>query len=78
MFFDRSKWTQILNLSYIGTEEERKRFEEDMKKHGISDVSDVFAKPYYPMHRGRVMESWGSLFHTEGLSDESLQGAVWC
>ena len=77
MFFDRQTCSEILNLSYIGTEAEREAFEKEILRRGISDVSDIFASPRYPALKERVMASWERLFDTDGLLESDLQGAVW-
>lgn len=77
VFFDRRKWTQILNLSYIGSEKEKADFERKMEQQGIHDVSDIFAKPYYPMLKNEIIKSWDSLFDVDGLKPQEIQGAVW-
>lgn len=77
VFFDRKKWSKILNLSYIGSVEEQEKFEQKMKQQGVKEVSDLFAKPYYPMLKNEVTKTWSTLFDVEGLKTEELQGAVW-
>lgn len=77
VLFDRKKWSQILNLSYIGSEEEQKKFEQKMRQQGVKDVSDLFAGPYYPLLKNEVTKTWSTLFDVEGLKPEELQGAVW-
>lgn len=78
LYFDRKRWTEILNLSYVGTEKEREAFDRELRAQGIADVSDVFAKPYYPAVKSRIIKSWDKVFETEGLDDQDVQGAVWC
>lgn len=78
LFFDRRRWGQILNLSYVGTEEERRDFEKRMYDQGIGDVSEIFMKPYYPFMKSEILKSWDRVFETDGLPEQDLQGAVWC
>lgn len=78
LLFDRKKWSQILSLSYVGTEEERILFDKEMKRQGISDAADVFIKPFYPAMKNKIIKSWDSVFDIDGLGDTDIQGAVWC
>ena len=80
LLFDRRKWNQILNLSYIGTEEEERKFEERLRRQGVMDSTDVFSKPYYPQMKAEIKKSWRRLFEEipeEGTEAKNIQGAVW-
>lgn len=78
VFFDRVKWNRILNLSYVGSDAESTKFDIQMRQQGVNDVFDVFAKPYYPVLKKKIMKSWDGVFEIEGLNDSDMQGAVWC
>lgn len=77
VYFDTRKWSQILNLSYLGDETEKVDFEREMKGQGVNDVYDIFAKPYYPILKSKVIKSWDRLFDIEEVEECYLQGAVW-
>ena len=48
-----------------------------MRRQGAGDTTDVFAKPFYPLVKKQIRDSWKALF-TEPLPDETWQqGAVW-
>lgn len=81
LLFDRRKWNRILNLSYVGTEKEEQEFDARMKKQGVMDASDVFAKPYYPQLKAEIKKSWRRLFEDfkeEDMDRKDVQGASWC
>lgn len=78
LFFDLRKWSEVLNLSYIGNEKEKIDFEKELQRQGIRDAMDIFTKPYYPMLKSRIMKSWDSIFEVEGIDEQYIQGAVWC
>ena len=80
LLFDRRKWNRILNLSYIGTEEEEREFEKRLRRQGVMDSTDVFSKPYYPQMKAEIKKSWRRLFEEipeEGTEAKNIQGAVW-
>lgn len=77
VYFDLRRWSQILNLSYIGDEKEKALFEQEMNNQGVNDVFDVFTKPYYPILKSKIIQSWDKLFDIEGVEESYLQGAVW-
>lgn len=77
ILFDMRLWSKVLNLSYMGTEEQVKEFEERLRKTGVTDPLDIFRKPYYPLLRSEVIKSWEMLFQ-KGCQDKLYeQGAVW-
>lgn len=78
VFFDLRKWSEVLNLDFIGTEQEKKVFENELKSQGIYDAMEIFTKPFYPMLKRKVMKSWEKIFDIEGTEEQYLQGAVWC
>lgn len=78
LFFDLRKWSQVLNLSLVGTEKEQADFERELEKQGIKDSMDIFRKPFYPILKNRIMKSWDKLFDVDDVDEQYLQGAVWC
>ena len=78
VYFDTRKWSKILNLSYIGNPKEEEAFEAELKRQGIRDGAEVFAKPFYPLVKRKIVQSWDRLFDIDGVDEQYLQGAVWC
>ncbi len=78
VFFDLRKWSQVLNLSLVGTEQEVAQFARELESQGVKDPMDIFAKPFYPLLKSRVVKSWDKIFDIEGVDEQYLQGAVWC
>ena len=77
VFFDQRDWNRILNLSPLGTEEEVKKLADEMRRQGIPDFSDVFAKPFYPLFKKKITDTWKTLLE-KGMPDrEHAQAAVW-
>ena len=54
------------------------RSEAELKRQGIRDTMEVFAKPFYPLVKRKIMQSWGRVFDIDGVDEQYLQGAVWC
>ncbi|MBQ6834772.1 MAG: DUF3841 domain-containing protein [Lachnospiraceae bacterium] len=78
VYFDTRKWSKILNLGYIGNQKEEEDFEAELKRQGIRDTMEVFAKPFYPLVKRKIMQSWERVFDIDGVDEQYLQGAVWC
>lgn len=74
ILFDTDIWNKVLNLSYIGEEE---KFEKKFRQMGVKDSLEIFTKPYYPLLKREVMDSWNILFENNPIESEHLQGAVW-
>jgi len=74
LFFDMKKWNKILNLSYIGDGD---AFEKKLLKMGVTDPLDIFSKPYFPLLKKEVTDSWSSVFQTDGIAPQYIQGAAW-
>lgn len=77
ILFDLRRWSKVLNLSFIGTEEEEKNFQDMLRKMGIADSMDVFAKPYYPAQKAAIVKSWERLFTEQCEDSRYVQGAAW-
>lgn len=77
LFFDTRKWSKVLNLSFVGTEKEEIAFDNEIKRQGIKDTMDVFAKPFYPLIKKKIVSSWDKIFEIEDVEAQYLQGAVW-
>lgn len=77
IFFDREKWNRILNLSYIGTEQEQTDFDAELVRIGAKDTLPLFKTAFYPLQKRRVMNSWQSVFDIKTLDDSMLQGGLW-
>ena len=77
IFFDLRDWNKILNLSYLGTEEETARFAQKLKTQGMKDSLEIFKSPFYPLLKRELVKSWNKLFDREEPSDEYVEGALW-
>ncbi len=77
LLFDMRKWNKILNMSLVGTEEERRSFDKELERQGVTDASDVLKKPFYPALKRKIMKSWEKLFEETDVEETYLQGAVW-
>lgn len=77
IFFDLRDWNKILNLGYLGTEEETARFAQKLKTQGLKDSLEIFKSPFYPLLKRELVESWKKLFDREELCDKYVEGALW-
>ena len=77
ILFDLRDWNKILNLGYLGTEEETAGFVEKAKTQGVKDVLEIFKTPFYPLLKRELMDSWNKLFDRKELCDEYVEGALW-
>lgn len=77
IIFDMRLWSRILNLSYIGTAEQEKGFEEKWKRTGIKDPLDIFRRPCYPLLKAEIIKSWERLFSKGCQEQQYEQGAAW-
>lgn len=80
VFYDKRKWNQILNLSYIADDQEDlKKHKKTLKKYGITDDSEIILSPHYPVLKNKIKESWKKLFQgeNEGFNSEKNGAAVW-
>lgn len=75
--FDQRDWSCVLNLSLVGTEEEKKAFAEELRRQGIGDSSDVFARPFYPIQKKRILDSWSRLLERPLPEETYIQAAAW-
>ena len=62
ILFDLRKWYRVLSLSYVGTEQEEKFYDEQLHRMGIRDSSDVFRGPFYPLQKRQITASWDRIF----------------
>ncbi|MFN2339919.1 MAG: DUF3841 domain-containing protein [Halanaerobium sp.] len=80
IFFDKKKWNQILNLSYLADDQEDlNKHKRTLKKHGITDDSEVILSPHYPVLKNKIIKSWQKLFEAknDGFNSENKGAAVW-
>lgn len=80
IFFDKKKWNQILNLSYIADDQEDlNQHKKILKKYGITDDSEVVLSPHYPVLKDKIVKSWKKLFEgkNEGFTSEKNGAAIW-
>lgn len=77
ILFDQRTWTKILNMEYVGTDEEITAFEQEYKRQGVHDPLDIMKSAFYPLLAQKIKKSWQHLF-TDPLPEETYwQGAVW-
>ena len=79
-----SDWNRILNLRFLGTEEEQATYDNKLKKYNITYEGDVYTTAFYPHLKTELIRSWQKLFHydaeikkTKRLPFEDIQGGVW-
>lgn len=75
IIFDLRKWQDILSLRPLGPG--REAILADMKRQGVGDATDVFARPFYPLLRRQITDSWKDLLQAEEPEETWQQGAVW-
>jgi len=78
VYFDMRKWSKVLNLNYIGSPKEEADFAAELKRQGVRDTMEAFAKPFYPLVKRKIVRSWDRVFDVDGVDEQYLQGAVWC
>ena len=84
VFFDTQDWNRILQLSYLGENEEDERaFSAELERRGM-DVYQVMLTAFYPEWKRKIMESWKRLFrHHEAILNgdttgvHSVQAGLW-
>ena len=77
ILFDRRTWNKILNMEYVGTDEEIAAFEQEYKRQGVRDPLDIMKSSFYLLLAQKIKKSWQHLF-TDPLPEETYwQGAVW-
>lgn len=77
IFFDLRDWNKILNLCFLGSEEEENEFRNKLKSQGIKDNLDIINTPFYPLLKKELMDSWKRLFDKTDLCKKYTEGAVW-
>ncbi len=80
VFFDKKKWNQILNLSYIADDQEDlNKHKKTLKKYGITDDSEIILSPHYPVLKNKIRQSWKKLFEgkNDGFNSEKKGAALW-
>lgn len=80
IFFDKKKWNQILNLSYIAdNQKDLNQHRDNLKKLGITDDSEVMLSPHYPVLKNKIKQSWQKLFEAknDGFNSKRKGAALW-
>jgi len=80
IFFDKKKWNQILNLSYIAdNQQDLNKHKKTLEKHNIDDDSEIILSPHYPILKKKIIKSWQRLFEVDnkGFSSEKKGAALW-
>lgn len=76
VYFDMRRWSEVLNLSFVG--EGKEEFEKELQRQGVRDSMEVFSKPFYPLLKNKIQRSWDRIFEIENVEPQYIQGAVWC
>ena len=74
ILFDQRMWTKILNLEYVGTDEEITAFEQEYKRQGVRDPLDIMKSAFYPLACKIKKAGAILLIHSK---ETYWQGAVW-
>lgn len=84
VFFDSRDWNKILQLSYLGEDEEDEQaFSAEIMRRGMN-VSQIMLTAFYPDWKRKITESWKRLFrHHEAIlagdcsGVHSVQAGLW-
>ena len=77
IFFDNRLWNRILNLKYIGKDEEDSRsFDRQLNAMGI-DGTKIFSSSFYPAQKQQILQSWDRLFDSADCPLCYRQAAAW-
>jgi len=77
IFFDLRDWSKILNLCFLGSEEEENEFKNKLKSQGVKDNLTLINTPFYPLLKKELIDSWKKLFDKQNLCKKYIEGAVW-
>ncbi|MFW5736767.1 MAG: DUF3841 domain-containing protein [Halanaerobium sp.] len=80
IFFDKKKWNQILNLSYLADDQkDLNKHKRTLKDYGVNDDSEVILSPHYPLLKNKIIKSWQKLFEgkNEGFTTKKRGAAIW-
>ena len=78
VLFDRERWQRVLNLSYVGKEQEDEaRFEQKLNQMGVSTYWEVFQSAFYPYLKSEIKKSWERIFDIDNTEQTNLGAAVW-
>lgn len=85
VFFDMMDWNKVMQLRYIGeNEEDEKKFFMELAQRGLN-WNDVMLTSFYPEWKQKIMKSWERLFrHHEQIKSgddscvHSVQAGLWC
>lgn len=78
VFFRMSDWYKVLNTRYIGQNDaEELIFAEKLTRQGIGYEGDVYRKPFYPLLKRELIDSWQNLFRLhQAIRDAFAYGDV--
>ena len=77
LLFDLRKWSQVLNLSYVGSEQKQEEFRQKLYHQGVKDPLELFRTPFYPLLKQEVVKSWDDILCIDEVEEQYLQGACW-
>lgn len=76
ILFDNHGWERVLSMNYVGKDaDDEKKMDENFYKKGIQTGYDTFIKPYYPMERQQIINSWSRIFDV--IDSQYVRGAAW-
>ena len=62
ILFDRRTWNKILNMEYVGTDEEIAAFEQEYKRQGVREPLDIMKSSFYPLLAQKIKEKLAASF----------------
>lgn len=78
---DQEKWGYVINYWYVPVDrEDERKHNEELKKHGISDGSELFMSHkgnFYPLLRDKIKKSWDRLFDNSIRLCNLTQATLW-
>ena len=84
VFFKVSDWNQVIRMEYLtDNEEEKEKFENEMKRRGVS-YTDIMLTSFYPLQKNKIRSSWSALFKNDAdmkagklPEDKNMQAGLW-
>jgi hypothetical protein len=78
---DMEKWGYVSNFWYLPlNKEDEKKFNEELKKYGISDESSLYMSSkgnFYPLLKSKIIKSWERLFDNSYSLSNISQATLW-
>ena len=80
IYFDGTKWDDVLNHIYIPKDkEDEKKYKKDIKSKGFDNIFSFIEGKYshYTLEKKRVMDSWNRIFEIDEWDIYKIQGNIW-